>query len=168
MHLLLLVFLAVSLAVLAAGLIWSEVSRRDQIRGAHRLGEELLKPAPTPETPTERLFPPSLSAFDLDLDRKAPGAAAGPPTEPAPGEGPASPGWPGRGAAPAPAPARKPEPLAETLQQAGLKVTPQAFLAAGGAAALVLGVLGLLLQGWVLAVPALVAGGVAPWLWLRG
>ncbi len=156
----LLIFFAVSLGIVAGAFVWTEVVRRDQIRAVKRLGQEL---SPSPDQPTERLFKES-GEFDLTMPvppPEAPIGASGPP----PGDLTPPP-------RPAAAPAR---PLAirwrarlrESLDRAGLRLSPGLFLAVAAAAPAALFAAGWLAQGALLAVPASLAGAIGPWLFLR-
>jgi tight adherence protein B len=158
-----LIFLAVSLGVMAAGFVWSELARRDELRAVQRLDEELARQVP--ERNPAALFK-KVSEFDLG------------PTLPPDGMVPDS--STGLNLLEPPAAARSSERgagsvfragemtrLRDLLKQAGLALTPRLFLVLSGGASVLLGVAGMLLQGWLVGVPASLLGGALPWVYLR-
>jgi tight adherence protein B len=149
--LLVLIFLAVSLGLLATAFVWSDLSRHDQTRGVQRLGEECRKPGD--DFPREELFR-KLQDFDLT-----------PPVAPldddlldAPFPRP-----PSRPALP-----RRSASLRDLLQEADLLgfLSPRSFLLLSLGLALAAGVAGFLVQHWYLALPGFVMGGLAPWMYV--
>jgi tight adherence protein B len=162
-----LIFLAVSLGVMACGFIWSELSRRDEMRAIQRLGEELSK------QPSEQLREPLFkSVAEFDLGAPLPPLAGGADSdvlglgsEPRLFDsGSAAEGGPRSGER---GYAGGIVRLRDMLSHAGIDLTPQLFLVICGGASVLLGVAGMLLQGWFTGVPGLLAGGAAPWLYLR-
>jgi len=145
----LLIFLAVTLAVLVSGFIWFDLSRRDEKRAVQRLSEELQKPQA--EQPGSSLFK-NVNDFDLTEQKHSWEASdLGVAAVPGPGVGP---------------PPRK-RSLRDQLELARMHLTPQMFLVWSVSGALSLCVLGLFVQGWLLAVPAALVGAATPWFCLK-
>ncbi len=155
-----LIFLAVSLGVMAGAFIWTEVARRDQLRAVKRLSEELARDQPESASPS--LFK---SLDELEPTVQPPSdPATPPPLTPFDGETPAPPPTEGPRA---PLAARWRGQLRPLLEHAGLRLSPRGFLAVCGGVAAVLFVVGWLILGALLAIPASLAGAAAPWLYLR-
>ena len=164
----LLIFLAVTLGVLAGTFVWGEITRRDELRAVKRLSEELSRPAPEPRT--ESLFKKpdeiDLTAATLPL----PDPVGPDPLAPSGGEvfgGPLAPRAPSDVRSSSPTPRPWQARLREALSRAGLRVSPRGFLAVVAGFALGLFAVGWLIMGAWLAVPAALAGAAAPWLYLR-
>ena len=161
----LLIFLAVSLGVLACAFVWSEVARRDHVRAVKRLGEELSR-APTPsEQPPARLF-----KEQAELDRIATTLPFDDPagsTESAAQGETLAPRAAGDSWGELPTLRRWRAWLRDQLERAGLPLSPNAFLAGSAGAAVALLLAGWLIQGTLLAVPGALAGAAAPWVFLR-
>jgi tight adherence protein B len=147
--LLVLIFLAVTLGLLATAFVWFDLARRDENRGVQRLGEECRKP--DTNLPHEDLF------RDLrNLDLNAPSASL-------PDDFLDVPFTP----APAPPPRPRKNTLHEMLQEANIGMEVRWFLWLCVGSAVTAAVAGFLVQRWWLAVPGLVLGGVAPWIYVR-
>jgi tight adherence protein B len=144
---LLLVFLATALAVLAGYFVLADLSRRDEVR-ARRRALELRQDGS--ETQSAQAPPLFKSISELDL-----GALGPPPPQADTGRGAAL-GWREQ------LPVRLTRPLREVLARSGLKVSLVQLLWCCAACGAGLGLAGLLSQGLLLGVPALVGGAVAP------
>ena len=142
---LLLIFLAATLGLAAGYSIWTDLARRDQSRALARVGSEFRKEAGGPGGPS-RLF------------KNMP------------------PGGPADGGAAAPAGVGERDGAAglraqfdSVVAQSGLDVTARQVLIASAAAALVLGTVGGVVQGFFLCAAGFAAGGFVPfgYVWVR-
>jgi tight adherence protein B len=140
---LLLIFLAASLGLAAGYSIWSDLARRDQSRAIARVGDEFRKPSAAVPAPQSRLFK-NLSTMSPDLPA---GPSAAPPVD-VPIAGPEAAGLRAR--------------FEAMVAQSGLRVSPRHVLLAAGAAALVLGTVGGIAQGFLLCAAGFAAGAAAP------
>jgi tight adherence protein B len=161
----LLIFLAVSLGILASAFVWSEVARRDHVRAVQRLGKELSKAPTLLEQPAAPLF-----KEQAELDRIAATLPfddlAGSPA-PAVQSGPPGPRTSGESHSASPTVRRWRAWLRDQLERAGLRLSPGVFLSVSAGAAVALFLVGWLIQGTLLAVPGALAGAAAPWVFLR-
>jgi tight adherence protein B len=154
-----LIFFAVSLGIVAGAFVWSELARRDELRGVRRLSEQLAKPPPS-AGPTKPLFK-NLDEVEA-VTKVLPEEPAGLSPEDAFAE--ADP--PDVGPSP-PLVTRLRTRLRDALERADLRMQPRIFLAICAFVAFMQFNAGWLLMGALLAVPAGAVGAVLPWLYLR-